>query len=83
VNYLGLEDLLVIGEQVLDVPAVDLMKICNLGLADSALHSPAASFGGVEFYPELAIKAAVLCSHLDTPPVFGQQIPGSPAGIRR
>jgi death-on-curing protein len=63
-EYLGLEDLLVIGEQLLYVPVEDVVKICQLGLAESALHSPAASFDGVEFYPDFAVKAAVLCSHL-------------------
>lgn len=28
------------------------------------MHAPAASFGGVDFYPDLASKAAVLCIHL-------------------
>lgn len=51
--YPHLEDLLIIGEQVLGVPAVDLAKVINIGLADSALASPGASFGGPEFYPDL------------------------------
>ncbi len=33
-------------------------------LADSALHAPAASFGGEEFYPDLFDKAAVLTCRL-------------------
>ena len=37
------------------------MKASRIDLADSALHAPAASFGGEEFYPELFDKAAVLC----------------------
>jgi hypothetical protein len=43
------EDLLVIGEQVLGVPAKDLATVIDIALADSALASPAASFGGHEF----------------------------------
>jgi death-on-curing protein len=35
-----------------------------LELAESALHSAAASFDGVEFYPDLATKAAVLCTRI-------------------
>lgn len=62
--YPRLEDLLVIGEQVLSVPAEDLAKMIDIALADSALASPAASFGGHEFYPDPMVKAAVLCSHL-------------------
>ena len=34
------------------------------GLAESALHAPAATFGGVEFYPDLVTKARVLVVHL-------------------
>lgn len=33
-------------------------------MADAALHAPAGSFGGVEFYPDLVTKAAVLVTHL-------------------
>lgn len=62
--YPQLEDLLIIGEQVLGVSAIDLAKVINIALADSALASPAASFGGQEFYPAPIVKAAVLCSHL-------------------
>jgi death-on-curing protein len=35
-----------------------------LGLAESALHAPAATFAGVEFYPDLVTKARVLVVHL-------------------
>jgi death-on-curing protein len=59
-----LEDLLIIGEQVLGVPVEDLIKVIDIALADSALASPAASFGGHEFYPDPIVKAAVLGSHL-------------------
>ena len=63
-SYLDLSDLLVIAELLLDVPAQDLAKMSRLDLAESALHAPAAEFGGVQFYPDLAAKAAVLCAHL-------------------
>ena len=33
-------------------------------LADSALHAPAAAFGGTEFYPDFVDKAAVLIVRL-------------------
>jgi death-on-curing protein len=33
-------------------------------LAESALHAPAATFGGVEFYPDLVTKAAILVTRL-------------------
>jgi death on curing protein len=48
-----------IAEAVLQTPAEDLARITRLDLAESALHAPAATFGGVEFYPDLASKTAV------------------------
>ena len=33
-------------------------------MADSALHAPMACFGGVDFYPDIVDKAAVLCWRL-------------------
>lgn len=63
-HYLGLGDFLLIAEAVLTTPAEELAHAARLDLAESALHAPAAEFGGVEFYPELATKAAVLCSRI-------------------
>jgi death-on-curing protein len=63
--YLELADYLLIAEAVLGVPAETLVRSDRVvALADSALAAPAASFAGEEFYPELAEKAAILCSHL-------------------
>lgn len=64
VAYLDLADFLVVAEVVLATPAETLARVADLGLADSALHAPAAGFGGEEFYPDLAVKAAVLCTRL-------------------
>jgi len=64
VEYLDLADFLAITELVLEVPANQISRISRLELAESALHAPAASFGGIEFYPDLATKAAVLCTRL-------------------
>lgn len=64
VGYLDLADFLAISELVLNQPADDIARISRLELAESALHAPAASFGGVEFYPDLATKAAVLCTRI-------------------
>jgi death-on-curing protein len=64
IQYLGLADYLLIAEAVLDVRAEVLALTTDLALADSALNAPAASYGGVELYPEFAMKAAVLCSRL-------------------
>jgi len=60
VQYLGLGDLLVIASSVLGIEAEVLAKASNLISGDSALNAPAASFGGVEFYPEFETKVAVL-----------------------
>ena len=61
-EYLDLADFLLIAEAVLDTPAEDLARAARLELAESALHAPAATFGGVEFYPDLAHKTAVLAA---------------------
>jgi death-on-curing protein len=63
-RYLDLIDYLLIAEQVLQIPAKELSRLERLGLADSALNAPAASFGGVEAYPEFELKVAVLGWHL-------------------
>ncbi len=62
--YLDLPDYLVIAESVLGIRAEQLARIAQLHLAASALDAPAAEFGGVEFYPDFAEKAAVLCTRL-------------------
>ena len=51
VDYLDPADFLAISEVVLNEPAADIALVSRLELAESALHAPAASFGGVEFYP--------------------------------
>lgn len=64
-DYLELADFLLIAEAVLGAPAEALARSNRVvALAESALAAPAAAFGGEEFYPEFAEKAAVLCSHL-------------------
>lgn len=60
VEYLGLGDYLVIASSVLRIEAGVLAKTSNLVAGDSALNAPAASFGGVEFYPDFATKVAIL-----------------------
>lgn len=63
-EHLDLADFLLVAEAVLDIPAEDLAHAARLELAESALHVPAATFGGVEFYPDLARKTAVLAAQL-------------------
>ena len=62
--YIDLADFLAIAELVLGEPADGLARVSRLELAESALHAPAASFGDVEFYPDLVTKAAVLCTRI-------------------
>ena len=60
-QYLDLADYLLIAEAVLGVPAEQIARWPGIGLADSALHAPAANFEAVELYPDVIDKAAVLC----------------------
>jgi death-on-curing protein len=49
---------------VLGIRAETLKHVTKLGLAESALNAPFASYGGQYFYPEPADKAAILCSRI-------------------
>ncbi len=61
---IALEDFLLTAEAVLGIDAASLLAVTKLGSAESALAAPDASFGGVDFYPDPAQRAAVLCSRL-------------------
>jgi death-on-curing protein len=63
-EYLDLADYLLIAEAVLGAPAGEIALWPGIGLADSALHAPAAAFESVELYPNVIDKAAVLCVRL-------------------
>lgn len=54
---LSIEDLLIIAEAVLEIPAEKVARAARIGAAASALAAP-------DRYPDLATKAAVLCSRL-------------------
>ncbi|MGH9063098.1 MAG: hypothetical protein ACRD0L_03835 [Acidimicrobiales bacterium] len=56
--------MLVIAEAVTGIDHETLAKLESIGLLDSAVHAPQASFGGTEFYPDPVDKAAVLGWHL-------------------
>ncbi len=58
--YLEVGDLLAIAGNVLELEADALVRVTDLGLADSAVSRPNASFDGQEFYPTMAQKAATL-----------------------
>ena len=64
VQYLDLADYLWLAGAALDRAPEAVFDVADLGLAESALHAPAATFGGVEFYPDLVTKAQVLVVHL-------------------
>jgi death on curing protein len=64
VRYLDLADYLYLAGAALDAAPQAVFDVADLGLAESALHAPAATFGGVEFYPDLVTKARVLLVHL-------------------
>jgi death-on-curing protein len=64
VEYLDLADYLAIAAEVTALDTDTLLRVTKLGLADSALHAPAAGFGETEFYPDFIDKAAVLTVRL-------------------
>ena len=63
-DYLDLADYLLIAEAVLGVDAEEIARWPGIGLAESALHAPAAGFADVELYPDVVDKAGVLCVRL-------------------
>jgi death on curing protein len=60
----SLEDYIDIAAFLLGANRAAVAALPRLGLAESALHAPFASFGGVEAYPTLIEQAAVLLEHL-------------------
>ena len=64
VHYVDLTDYLEIAVAVTGLDIRTLTMATKLDLADSALHAPAASFGGEEFFPDFVDKAAVLLVRL-------------------
>ena len=64
IQYLDLADFLYLAGAALDVAPEVLFDTTDLGLAESALYAPAATFAGVDLYPELVTKARVLVVHL-------------------
>jgi hypothetical protein len=64
VRYLDLADYLYLAGAALDVAPEARFDVADLGLAESALHAPAATFAGVEFHPDLVTKAAALVTRL-------------------
>jgi death on curing protein len=64
VDYLDLIDYLAIAAEVTGLDEQTVVRIVDIGLADSALHAPAAGSGDTDFYPAFVDKAAVLAVRL-------------------
>lgn len=61
---LGLAEFFLAAEYVTGVDAQQLLRTTDVGLAESALSAPHASFGGVDFHPDDAERAGILCSRI-------------------
>ena len=59
-NYLGLDDVVMIAAAVLRIEPEVLLRTSRINSAESAVHAPGASFGGTEFHPGLKRKIGVL-----------------------
>ena len=64
VRYLELADYLAIAAEVTGLDEEATFRVADVGLADSALHAPAAGFAETELYPDFVDKAAVLVVRL-------------------
>lgn len=64
VYYLELGDYCRIAATVLGTTPEQIARLPRIGLADSALAAPRASFGDRDAYPTLLEEAAVLVEHL-------------------
>lgn len=60
----SLEDYTDLAVYLLGADRAVIARLPRIALAESALHAPFASFGGVEAYPSLVEQAAVLVEHL-------------------
>ena len=64
VEYLDIADYIAVVVAVTGLDLQTVVNMTNVGLADSALHAPAAGFGEDDFYPDFVDKAAVLVVRL-------------------
>lgn len=62
--YLELGDYCEIAAELLGTTVEQIARLPRIALADSALATPQAGFGGQDAYPTLIEKAAVLVEHL-------------------
>lgn len=61
---ISIADYLVIAEAITGIEARTLKRATRIAEAESALAAPFASFGGVDFYPDLPTKAGILFARL-------------------
>ena len=59
-RYVSVEDVLAISGEILGVDSANAVHSAKVTLAESAVARPASGFGGIEFYPTVAAKAAAL-----------------------
>lgn len=64
IKYLSLSQVLHIAEEVTGLPFETVKRVAQLHLIDSAIALPQTQFIGLDPYPTLAEKAAVLAFHL-------------------
>jgi death-on-curing protein len=64
IKYLSLTQVLHIAEVVTEIPFETIKRVAQINLIESAITLPQSSFIGLDPYPELSDKAAVLGFHL-------------------
>jgi len=64
IKYLSLTQVLHVAEVVTGLPFETIKKVAQINLIDSAIAAPKSSFIGLDPYPELSDKAAILAFHL-------------------
>jgi hypothetical protein len=69
VQYLDLTDYLVIACEVTGLELATVVKITDVGLADSALHAPTAGFSGQDQASKRVSAVQTPMAPLATPPV--------------
>ena len=62
--YLDLVDYLTLVSVVTGLSVATLVRVTDVGLADSALHAPQAGWSDFDLYPDFVEKAAVLAVRL-------------------
>jgi death-on-curing protein len=64
IRYPEFGDFCDVAAEILGTTPEQISRLPNVGLAESALAAPRAGFGGVEVYPTIIEKAAILLTRL-------------------